>query len=423
MERLRGWPQAHLFRRVDGGPVLHITYYSPAWPPVGVANGIVTYVSVIRKYLLRQGHQVSVLADGTLHLADGRAIVLSATQPQGAFWPKMVSRIDRRLGHHPFIARDMARQLRRACRLVPIDLIEMEESFGWSGMIADRIDVPIVTRLHGPQFLKSPGDFVAVSRRHGTQRERAEGRAIRKSNALITPTRALLAVTRKRYGCAPAHERVIPNPVAAVPMGEVWNVDCCERDTILCVGRLDVAKGADTLIAAFQRVLDEHPNARLIMVGPEGQVRRPDGSVVGFLDLIGQTTPSSVLRRIEFVGLLDPASIQVLRRRAYLTVLASPNEIFSYAALEAMGTGCPLIVTDWPGASEIIEHGVNGWLTPAGDASAMAARIGWVLDNPGVATKIGASAWQQCNTTYSIDTVGAAMVDFYQQVLTDRRVA
>lgn len=402
-------------------PALHITYYSPAWPPVGVANGIVTYVSIIREYLLRQGHQVSVLADGTLHLADGRAIVLDAPQPRDAFWPKMISRIDRRLGHHPFVARDMARQLRRARSLMPIDLIEMEETFGWSGLIADRIDVPVVMRLHGPQFLKSPGDFVTVSRRHGAQRERAEGRAIRKSKALLAPTAALLAATRARYGCAPARTGVIPNPIAAVPADDVWRLDGCEPDTLLCVGRLDIAKGADTLIAAFERVLNQHPNARLTMVGPEGHIRRPDGSVVGFLDHLADTIPRSVLKRIKFAGLLDPTSIQALRKRAFLTVLASPNEIFSYAALEAMVAGCPLVVTDWPGASEIVDHGINGWLTPVGDVPAMAARIGWVLDNPRIAAEVGARAWHHCHTTFSVDTVGAAMVDFYQKILTDRR--
>jgi glycosyltransferase involved in cell wall biosynthesis len=400
---------------------LHITYYSPAWPPVGVANGIVTYVSIIRDYLLRQGHQVSVLSDGTLHLADGRAMVLDAPQPRGAFWPKMISRIDRRLGHHPFVARDMARQLRRARSLMPIDLIEMEETFGWSGLIADRIDVPVVMRLHGPQFLKSPGDFVTVSRRHGAQRERAEGRAIRKSKALLAPTAALLAATRARYGSARGRASVIPNPIAAVPAGDVWRLDDCERDTLLCVGRLDIAKGADTLLAAFERVLKQHPNARMTMVGPEGQIRRPDGSVIGFLDHVADTIPRDVLKRIKFAGLLDPTSIRALRKRAFLTVLASPNEIFSYAALEAMVAGCPLVVTDWPGASEIVDHGINGWLTPVGNVPAMAARIGWVLDNPRVAAEVGARAWEQCHTTFSVDTVGAAMVDFYQKILTDRR--
>ncbi|MEG8024561.1 glycosyltransferase [Sphingomonas aurantiaca] len=134
--------------------MVHITYYSPAWPPAGVANGIVTYVSVIRDYLLRQGHQVSVLTDGMLHLSDGTTRPLHVPSRHGPFATRLISRLDRRLGHHPFIARRLAAEMRHASKLVATDLIEMEESFGWSGRIQRSLDVPIITRLHGPQCLK-----------------------------------------------------------------------------------------------------------------------------------------------------------------------------------------------------------------------------------------------------------------------------
>lgn len=394
---------------------LHIAYLSPVWPPVGVANGVVTYVSVIRDYLLRQGHEVSVLADGTLHRADGGAHRLDSPGRATRFWPRMAARIDRRLGHHPFTGRRMADQWRRARSIAGFDLIEMEESFGWSGAVQRGLDVPVVTRLHGPQFLKPPGGDTVTSPAHARDRERAEARAIRLAGALSAPTGVILNATRERYA-GPAG-RVIPNPVTSVGADRRWRLEECERDLILCVGRLDRLKGADTMLAAFARLLARRPGARLVMVGPDGGVVQHDGTTVPFVDHAQRTTESGVLARVTFAGLRDRDTIAALRRRAFVTVVASVCENFPYAAVEAMAAGCPLLSTDWLGAAEIVEDGVTGWLTPVGDASAMAARLAWLFDRPRVAAEAGERAWRHCGQEYAVDRVGERMVDFYRDVL------
>lgn len=401
--------------------MVHITYYSPAWPPAGVANGIVTYVSVIRDYLLRQGHQVSVLTDGMLHLSDGTTRPLHVPSRHGPFATRLISRLDRRLGHHPFIARRLAAEMRHASMLVATDLIEMEESFGWSGSIQRSLDVPIVTRLHGPQCLKPKGADALIPAHHKVHRERAEGRAIQRATALTAPTAAVLGAIRSRYRCTCPQMRTIPNPVIAADRDALWDIRRCEPETILCVGRIDLVKGADTLVAAFAQLLAIRPTAQLILVGPDSGAQRADGSVVRYLDLIRERTSPQAMARITVHGLVTPAAIQALRRRAFVTVVASRWENFPYAAVEAMAAGCPLISTRWPGADEIIEDGFTGWLTPIDDSAAMAARIAWVFDHPDAAAQTGLNAWRQCSTTFSADAIGARMLDFYRDVLAARR--
>jgi hypothetical protein len=103
----------------EGVPAMHITYLSPAWPPAGAANGIVTYVSVMRDYLMSRGHDVSVLAEGRLHLRSGAIEDVGVAPRAPPVWPQLTARLDRRLGHHPFTGRRIAGQLRAAHRIAP----------------------------------------------------------------------------------------------------------------------------------------------------------------------------------------------------------------------------------------------------------------------------------------------------------------
>ncbi|WP_217994530.1 glycosyltransferase family 4 protein [Mobilicoccus pelagius] len=57
--------------------------------------------------------------------------------------------------------------------------------------------------------------------------------------------------------------------------------------------------------------------------------------------------------------------------------------------LEAMASGRPVVVTDNPGLSDYVEHGVTGLLVPAKDPGAMADAIDALLADPGRAAAMG----------------------------------
>jgi hypothetical protein len=60
--------------------------------------------------------------------------------------------------------------------------------------------------------------------------------------------------------------------------------------------------------------------------------------------------------------------------------------------VDAMASGKAVIASDVNGTRDYIENGVNGWLVPAGDASALADQIGAVIDDEQLLTRIGAAA-------------------------------
>lgn len=399
-----------------GTLAMRIAYLAPAWPPSGVANGIVTYVAAMRRQLSAEGHDVSVVTWNRLYAADGREHDLASPPTRPGLWKRLQRRVDHRRGERPFAAIELARQLRRARALASFDVIEMEESFGWSRAAQRGLDIPVVTRLHGPEFLKPPCEGPALERVRSRQRAAAEGRAIGGAGAISAPTAATLAFTRSHYRHPLAGSAVIPNPVGAHDDALRRRVER-EPGLVLFVGRFDYGKGADTMLDAFASVAAARRDVRLIMVGPDAGLRIPGGGLIGFADYAARYLPPEVRARIEFTGTLPPDRIGELRRRAALTVVASRAESFSFAAVEAMAAASPVICTDWAGSSDVIADGVTGWLTPVGDADRLAARIAWVADHPDAAERVGAAAWRRCREAYSPEEVSRRSVDFYGDVL------
>lgn len=394
---------------------MRIAYYAPAWPPSGAANGVVTYVSTMRQVLLADGHDVSVIWWNKLCTADGRELDLASPRGRPSLWSRLKNRIDHHRGELPCAGVELARQFHRARELAPFDLIEMEESFGWSRLAQRALDVPVVTRLHGPQFMKPRDRETVVERRQSRERMAAEGRALGRATAVSAPTAATLDSTRSYYRNPLSGSAVIPNPVQALAAPP--DRSAREAKTILCVGRFDHIKGADTMLTAFAQVAASRPDLRLVMVGPDAGLPLPDGRVIHFADYAECYLGPQVRGQIAFTGTLSPDRILALRHRAALTVVASRYENFPYAAIEAMAAASPVISTDWAGSAEVISDGETGWLTPVGDADRLAGRIAWVLDHPSVAERVGAAAWRRCRDTYSPEAVARRSVEFYADVL------
>ena len=138
------------------------------------------------------------------------------------------------------------------------------------------------------------------------------------------------------------------------------------------VGRLSAFKGQDVAVRAFaraqQRGLD--PNARLRLVG--GALFDRDvafaASLRELVDALGLGAA------VVFVGHVDDAAAEFDRCTVAVHASVLP-EGFGQVVIEAMAAGRPVIASDAGGPAEIIEHGVDGLLVPAGDVDAMATEM------------------------------------------------
>jgi glycosyltransferase involved in cell wall biosynthesis len=79
--------------------------------------------------------------------------------------------------------------------------------------------------------------------------------------------------------------------------------------------------------------------------------------------------------------------------RANLFVLSSRYEGIPNVLLEALAAGCTCLATDCPtGPRELIEHGVNGLLVPAGSVESLATGLDQLMANPAQRIALAARA-------------------------------
>lgn len=404
---------------------MHIGLCSPHWPPSRGANGIVSYVAEVRRHFLARGHDVSIIAQGHMISADGDATALAPRSGAGRALVRagnsIAWRLDRAPGALAPVGRALAREVAAAHRIRRFDLVEMEESFGWSEMVARAIDVPVITRLHGPHVVKPARSLTQAELLLDEERCRAEASAVRSAAVVTSPTRAILEETCARYGRDPDRiSRVIANPIGLHEGTPRWSLAGCEPDHVLVIGRFDFWKGADTMLLAFDRLLQVRPNARLTMVGPDEGLETTPGTRIGFEAFARANLSPAVRDRITFTGKLTAAEIAPLRLKANVTVCASRWESFPYVLLEGMAAGSPLVCTAWPASGEVILDGETGLLTRVADPQALAATLERVLGDPALAATMGAAGRRRCETVFATEVVGDRLLECYAEAIGSR---
>ncbi|MEZ4653133.1 MAG: N-acetyl-alpha-D-glucosaminyl L-malate synthase BshA [Candidatus Eisenbacteria bacterium] len=158
-------------------------------------------------------------------------------------------------------------------------------------------------------------------------------------------------------------------------------------------------KNIPTVIQTFARIHDAVPS-RLLLVGdgPERWQAQNEVRALG------------IAEDVHFLGVRE--GMADLLGRADLYLLPSEHESFGLSALEAMSCEVPVIATSQGGTSEVIEHGVSGFLVDPHDAEEM-ARIGIeVLENPDRQRAIGRAARARVEERFAIDKV----IDRYERL-------
>ena len=173
---------------------------------------------------------------------------------------------------------------------------------------------------------------------------------------------------------------------------------------LLCVARLAGDKDHPTLLRAFARVLERHPDAvlRLVGDGPEEQRLRqwaaahPAGKRVEFV-------PGRPDVREEYAG-------------ARLFVLSYVREGQPNVLLEAMSCGLPLCATAVGGIPRLVTDGENGFLCEAGDDAALARQICRLLEDPALGDRLGQAGRERAVRDFSFARMVAAHEALFERL-------
>ena len=178
-----------------------------------------------------------------------------------------------------------------------------------------------------------------------------------------------------------AHQlALLPNPLP-IPTMPAAAGTAGDRQGFVCVARLVPQKGIDVLIRALGQTVGTACDWTLVLVG--------DGPEREGLEL--QVQQAGLQKQVQFLGFRpDP---QTFLLQAGVFVLPSRFEGMPNALLEAMAAGLAVIVTDAsPGPLEVVQHGVNGWVVPSDDPSALAEALDRLAADPSLRERLGAAA-------------------------------
>jgi glycosyltransferase involved in cell wall biosynthesis len=173
---------------------------------------------------------------------------------------------------------------------------------------------------------------------------------------------------------------------------------------VLHVGRLSPEKGVHYLLEAVRAV----PGARLTLVG------RADRG----MEALVEGEPGVTL-----TGAVPGAHLPEHYRAADVFCLLSVQEGLALVVAQAMAMGLPVIATPNTGAEELIEDGVHGFIVPARDPAAAAARLQELSDQPALREAMGRRARARVAHAFGWTDYGDRARSHYLRILNVQREA
>lgn len=148
---------------------------------------------------------------------------------------------------------------------------------------------------------------------------------------------------------------------------------------IISVGRFnDYVKRIDRILKCFALVLENVPDAKLVLVGKYdmyARIRPDDNTTINSIITELAIPPES----LNFVG--EVSNVQDYYAQAKILMLTSNSEGFGMVLNEAACFGVPSVCNYIPGIEDIIIDGENGYITEQDDIVTMASKISSILDD------------------------------------------
>jgi glycosyltransferase involved in cell wall biosynthesis len=176
-----------------------------------------------------------------------------------------------------------------------------------------------------------------------------------------------------------------------------------------CVGRLVAEKGYRELFEAARRLRSRDPRVVLLVVGgpdpdkpdalSEHELQAPSGTVI-------------------FAGWRD--DVRDLLAAMDVFVLASWREGLPRSAVEAAAMGKPMVLSSIRGCREVVRDGIEGFLVPRRDPTALTAAIERLTDDRELRERMGAAARRRAVERFDEARVADRLLDCYRELLDGR---
>ncbi len=193
--------------------------------------------------------------------------------------------------------------------------------------------------------------------------------------------------------------------IFVLPDGEARKVD------IVFVGRLVEKKGVDTLIQALALIKPDFSSLRVEILGDGGERTRLE-------QMAEQLGVSNICR---FHGAIANSDIPAWYQSAKVAVVPSvvgadgDQEGLGLVAVEALGCGCALVVSDAPALADVVTDGETGLVFEQRNPQQLAHCLRRLLDDPELRSRLATRGREHVVKHFDWEVVGAR----YQKIINE----
>lgn len=354
-------------------------------------GGVQTYVKGLYQFLLRAGHQATILAGGEEGESERKGFKV-IRMGKAHNLPGVGTQIS---AYTDWVGKE---EIEEILEREKFDILHLQGIFGILGMrFLDHADIPSVATFHNywePERLPAPVKLLFPLLDH----------YIKKLDGRIALSQPALEFVNQ----------VSPGEYAVIPPGiDLERFKSTYRDrfpakgliTILYVGRLDERKGVLFLLEAFRKIQGRTGNACLVIVG-DGPLNTKAQDFVAEHQLKG----------VEFTGFVREE--RLLHFYAGADIYCSPathGESFGIVLLEAMASGLPVVAFANAGYREVLKGEGAQFLVPPEDTEGLAEVLITLAKDEELRRM---SRWSLKEVEqYSWDNVGPRILKVYNDVL------
>lgn len=320
---------------------MHVAHLTWEYPPV-VYGGLGRHVHALAEAQAARGDRVTVVTQNPPAEADPHprsGVEVLWVPPAGPF-PYHLPSLHTWVGHLDHLIGRAAASLPRA------DVVHAHDwVVGRAGRFAaDALGVPLIATVHATEAGRHSG-WLPDDVSRGVHL--VEHWLVTEADELIVCSRSMAREVNRGHGRTDDRLTVIPNGIDAGALRREAPVPAellAGSPRLSFVGRLEWEKGIFTIVAAMPAVIEQHPGARLRMVGTGGQ----SGNLRRAIRQAGLEP------HIDLLGHVDETTLHGVYRSSDLVLAPSSYEPFGIVALEAAALGAPLVVGDTGGLAEFV---------------------------------------------------------------------
>jgi glycosyltransferase involved in cell wall biosynthesis len=191
--------------------------------------------------------------------------------------------------------------------------------------------------------------------------------------------------------------------------------------SFLFVGTDFERKGGFDVVEAFDRIVGDHPSARLTLVGSDPREPNPDRRHHSWVSERRRTDVLAALARLERAGVArhEPlVSAERLQNSLYpsadVFVMPTLAEGFGFTNVEAMSHGLAVLSSRVGPIPETVDER-TGLLVSPGDVDAIAQAMSRLASDPGLVRSMGDEGRKAFLGRFTIDRFRQRLADFYRR--------